>query len=96
MAVSFTPISPQGTFTKVWTAIATADADTTLTIPHGFSAAPVNVSFVPLLAAGVTSAWTLTTIDATNLVLTKGTGAGSGNAGAQIRVTAALPHSVSA
>lgn len=94
MAVTVTAASPQGAYTKVWTVIATADADTTATIPHGFGSAPFDVSIDPLLAQFYTSVWTITTIDATNIVLTKGTGAGSGNAGAQVRVTARVPHSL--
>jgi hypothetical protein len=96
MAVTVTAVSPQGTNTKAFTVIATADGDTTATIVHGFGVAPFDVSFVPLLAAAYTSVWTVTTIDATNVVLTKGTGAGSGNASPQLRVTLALPHSIAA
>lgn len=65
--------------------IATADADTTATIPHGMGVTPREVVLMPLLQApAAVSDWAVTTKDATNVVLTKGTGVGSGNAGAQI------------
>lgn len=73
---------------------ASADADTTATIPHGLPAAPDMVSVVPLQAAARTSDWIVTTIDGTNIVLEKTTGAGSGAAGVQVRVVALLPHSI--
>ncbi len=84
-----------GTDTKIATVIATADADTTATIAHGLGAVPLEVYFTPLLQApAALSLWAVTTIDATNVVLTKATTAGSGNAGAQIRVVIKRPHSI--
>lgn len=66
---------------------ATADADTTATIAHGFGATPLEVFITAIVqATAAISLWAATTIDATNVVLTKGTGVGSGGAGAQIRV----------
>ncbi|MCI0402693.1 MAG: hypothetical protein L0212_04125 [Acidobacteria bacterium] len=66
---------------------ATVDADTTATIPHGMDGAVKMVTIVPLLQApAAVSEWAVTTQDGTNIVLTKGTGVGSGNAGAQLRV----------
>lgn len=84
-----------GTDSIIRTVTATADADTTATIPHGMAAAPAEVQILPLLQApaGV-SLWAVTTIDATNVVCTKSTGVGSGNAGAQLRVTIKTPHSL--
>ncbi len=75
---------------------ATADADTTATIPHGLSAAPKAVSGTQLIGQALTalSAWAITTIDATNVVATKLTSTGSGNASPQYRVVAQLPHSL--
>lgn len=84
-----------GTTTKTWNVIASADGDTgTLVIAHGFGAAPALVMLTPLLTAGTLSGWSAA-IDATNITLTKGTtAAGSGNAGAQLRVIAQIPHSL--
>lgn len=74
---------------------ATADADTTATIPHGLGAAPQEVTLTPLLQApGALSAWAATTINATNVVLTKSTAVGSGNAGAQLRCIIKRPHTI--
>jgi hypothetical protein len=68
---------------------ATADADTTTgNIPHGLVFAPELVIITPIQAAGGLSVWAATTINATNLVLTKSTATGSGAAGAQVIVTA--------
>jgi len=92
MAVSLATVSSSAV-KKVVDVTATADADTTATIPHGMASAPKEVSLLPLLAAAYTSAWTAA-IDSTNVTLTKGTGGGSGNASAQLRVIIALPHSI--
>lgn len=81
--------------------IATADADTTAVITHnlGLSAAELSAGFplvdvTPLLAAAYTSQWAVTGAMANAVTLTKGTGAGSGNAAAQIRVQISRPHSI--
>ena len=94
MAMSSAAVTA-GTNLKTWNVIASADADTgTLVIAHGFGAAPAIVTLTNLLGAGVTSQWSAA-VDATNITLTKNsTGAGSGNAGAQLRVAALLPHSL--
>ena len=70
-----------------YTVIATADADTvTGNIAHGMGARP-QVTLIPILQAPAgLSLWAATTIDATNVVATKSTAVGSGNAGAQLRV----------
>lgn len=87
MAVTINTIEPTPPDTIRRTIIATADADTTATIPHGMGVVPRTVILTPLLQApAAVSEWAVTTIDATNVVLTKGTGVGSGNAGAQMQV----------
>lgn len=74
---------------------ATADGDTTATIPHGLAAAPDVVILTPLDPVAETlSDWAAVTIDATNVVVEKQTDAGSGVAGNQLRVIAMLPHSI--
>ncbi len=93
MAVSITTVLA-GVNAHVAEVEASADADTSATIPHGLSAAPDFVALVPLQAAARTSDWIATTIDGTNIVVEKTTGAGSGAAGAQLRVVASLPHSI--
>jgi hypothetical protein len=93
MAVTITNVLA-GTTKKVADVEATADADTTATIPHGLGAAPAEVSITPLKAEFYTSVWRVSTIDATNVVVTKGTAMGSGVAGNQMRVIASLPHSL--
>lgn len=97
MAVTITVVR-QGTSAKdshVADVIASADADTTATIPHGLGAAPEEVTITPLLQApAALSLWAATTIDATNVVLTKATTMGSGNAGNQVRVIIKRPHSL--
>lgn len=56
----------------------------------------LKVDVLPLLGAANTSAWTVAFTDKDTLTLTKGTEAGSGAAGAQIRVRVELPHSLTA
>lgn len=94
MAVTVTPVL-SGANTHVADVEATADADTTATIPHGLGAAPTVVVLTGLAqVAAALSLWSATTINATNVVLTKATTAGSGAAGNQVRMTASLPHSL--
>lgn len=73
---------------------ASADGDTTATIPHGLGAVPQSISFVPRTAAGLLSTWIFTSADATNVVLTKSTAVGSGAAPVQLRVTINRPHTI--
>lgn len=97
MAVTATGVKTTGTFSKSWTVIATLDADTTATIPHGLSGitdANAHVSVTAMSAAGVLSAWQFTSISATNLVLTKSTAVGSGSAAPQVRVSLWRFHSI--
>jgi len=93
MAVTVTTIRA-GTHQFVADVEATADADTTATLTHGLGAAPEQVIITPLLAAAYTSQWRVTSQGATSVVVTKGTGVGSGATGAQIRVTVIRPHSI--
>lgn len=85
-----------GTDTVIRDVVATADADTTATIPHGLGAVPGEVHILKTLsqALAAESSWAVTTIDATNVVCTKLATAGSGNAAAQLRVTIKRPHSL--
>jgi hypothetical protein len=73
------------------TVIASADADTTATISHGFAltaaqiaAGQPELTLVPLHAAFYTSTWIAAYTDLNTITLTKGTGAGSGTAGVQL------------
>lgn len=104
MAVTVTAVAqPSGQNVRgslsIWDIIATADADTTATITHGLGGgvAPQDVQLTNLLQApaGV-SAWAVTGFSATQITLTKGTGVGSGNAGAQLRAIVRLPHTMTA
>lgn len=82
--------------------IATADGDTTATITHnlGLSAADLTAGRPEIYITNLlqvpasTSAWAVTTIAANSITLTKGTGAGSGNAGEQIQVVIKRPHTI--
>lgn len=82
--------------------IASADGDTTATIPHLMGSAnppgstpPLKVTITPLISQALTalSAWTAAT-GAANVVLTKLASTGSGNAGAQLRVHIEKPNSI--
>lgn len=73
---------------------ATLTTDTTATIPHGLGATPQEVMLTYLLLAATLSLWRVTTINATNVVLTKLTVLGSGASGAQCRCIIKRPHSI--
>lgn len=85
-----------GTDTVIRDVTATADADTTATIPHGLGVAPAEVTITKTLsqALAAESSWAVTTIDATNVVCTKLATVGSGNAAAQLKVIIKRPHSL--
>ncbi len=83
-----------GTDSRIVDVEATADADTTATIPHSLGATPQEVTLTWLLAAAAISLWRATTIDGTNVVATKATTAGSGAAGVQARAIIRRPHTI--
>lgn len=96
MAITVTPVLA-GTTKFIADITADADADTvTGNIAHGLGAIPLSACGIQLLSQALTalSAWALTTLDATNLELTKLASAGSGNAAKQYRVEVSLPHSI--
>lgn len=72
----------------VWDIIAALDADTTATLNHSFSVVPFFVTLDALLTNFYVSQWIITSRSATQIVVTKGVGVGSGAAGAQLRVIA--------
>ncbi len=84
-----------GVNTFICTVIATADADTTATMPHGLASTPKLYGFTQVLsqALAAMSAWSLAVPGATNLVGTKLATVGSGNAGVQAMFWAMTPHS---
>lgn len=80
----------------VATVIATADADTTATAPHGFLTTPLLWGVTQVLSQALTalSAWAVASPGATNLVGTKLASTGSGNAAVQCILWAMTPHSL--
>ncbi len=83
--------------TMIVDVVATADADTTATIPHLMGVAPQDVTITPILsqALAALSAWSLNAVPGTtNVVATKLATAGSGNASAQLRVIIRRPHTL--
>lgn len=93
MAVTVTPVYA-GTTKKTFTVVATADGDTTAVVNHNFGTTPETVVITPLLDAGHTSRWFVSAKAANSVTLTKGTGVGSGNAGAQIEVLVQKIHTI--
>lgn len=85
MAVTITETDDAGR-RKIFDIEATADADVTATIPHELAGAPSRVWLVPMAAEFYTSAPYISTLDATNIVVTMANAVGSGVAGTQIRV----------
>lgn len=76
---------------KSWDITATADGDTVHSFAHGFPATPLFTMTQKILA--LVTQWAITA-DAVNINIIKDTAVGTGNAGAQMRVTAMLPHSL--
>lgn len=82
---------------------ATADGDTTADIVHGIHGIvdpnkELRISFEPLNAKATVSAWFVTSrdqnTDGTTVRVSKGTGTGSGDVGAQVRVHIQRLHSL--
>lgn len=89
----------QGQTLLVIDVIATADSDSNYTFAHGLVGTPLIVSidsltFQPTSNIASDLYWTITTIDAANITISKGLQAGTGQAAPQIRVSVWLPHSV--
>ena len=93
MATSSTQVS-DGYFFASWDVTADADADTDLDITHGLSAAPEEVTLLPLQAIAYTSAWAVDSIDGTTISLKKSAG-GGGDADPQLRVHARIERRLS-
>lgn len=93
MAVNITTVF-DGPDSHVVDVEATADADTTATIPHTLGVTPERFTITWRALAATLSLWRVTTVDATNVVLTKSTTAGSGAAGIQARCVILRPHSI--
>lgn len=85
-----------GVSTFICTVIASADGDTTATAPHGLATTPLLWGFTQVISQALTalSAWAVALPGATNLVGTKLTSTGSGNAGVQVIFYAMTPHSI--
>jgi hypothetical protein len=91
MAVTATP-GIVGVNVKTWKIEATADLDTTITLDHGFPVEPHLWFLTPIQQVpAAASQWAVTGSTATQVTLTKGTGAGSGAVGEQVRLTAIFP-----
>lgn len=99
MSVSFAAVhATPGRFTTSFDATATADGDTGGVITHNIpniknANDELEVGIEPLLQApAALSAWAVTARSATTITVAKGTGAGSGNAGAQVRFVIRRRH----
>jgi hypothetical protein len=76
---------------------ATATGDKSATIVHGLGPGrtPLEIQITPLLNhTAQKSEWAATTINSTNLVLTKTSATGTNANGSQIRVLIRIPHSL--
>lgn len=102
-SVAVSPASGSRPFVNmaIFNVTATADADTTITIPHGLRGVPEEVYLeIAGTAAGViagrVSQWgeVLASRTSTNIVLNKGTGAGSGSPDVQLQVIVKLGNTL--
>ena len=86
--------TPTGPYSKSWNVVASADADTTCTITHGFPSAPAMVWIVFLNAVAYGKTWILGAITSTTITVSGISSTGSGTSVAQFQVLAMLPHSI--
>jgi hypothetical protein len=93
MALGVTPVF-QGQNLYIADCVFANDADTTGNVPHGLGLVPLHVVITPTNMIAATVPMAATTIDATNVALTKvGVGAGSA-AASPVRVMISRPHSI--
>lgn len=92
---------PNGYNTVRGTVAATADGDTTAAVVHNFGLSvgalalgQPEVQLIPLKTQFYTSVWIAVYTDGNTVTLTKGTGGGSGVAGAQLGFAIRRPHSI--
>lgn len=98
MAVSNSAVVALGNNLSTCTITATADADTTTgNIAHGKAFTPDFAILTAILPQGELKAWSwdAANTDGTNIVFVGNNVAGSGNAGAQLRVWFGRVHSIS-
>lgn len=90
MAITAT-LQPSQDRAKRWTVTFALDADTVILIPHGFNGPPDNAYLVPLNVQAYIGQIVRTSIDATNITITKNAAVGSG--GASVELVAYKPYS---
>ncbi len=94
MAVTITTILA-GTSRFIADLEATADGDITSgNIAHGLGSIPLSKYLTALLVEFYVSTPAITTLDATNIVVTMSNAGGSGVANDQMRIEVSLPHSL--
>jgi hypothetical protein len=86
--------NPTGPYSKSWNVVASADADTTGTISHGYPSAPAMVWLVFLNAVAYGKTWILGTVNAATITVTGISSTGSGTSVAQLQVISMLPQSI--
>jgi len=97
MAIVVTPVINHPTY-KSWN-LTKADADTTTTFAHGFSATPDDVHFSSILGSSTTNVWGWgISVNQTNITLYNAglTGSGGTTPGTTVigKICAWLPHSI--
>lgn len=74
---------------------ATADADVSIVVPHGLGVTPLEISIAyKVQPEGVLSGWVVRLVNATDFTAEKTTAVNSGSGAAQVRMTLAVPHSL--
>jgi hypothetical protein len=82
-----------GTYSKTWTVVSSADADTTQSVSHGFGAAPALYWLTPLLPQAYGKQWTIA-VTSTLITVTGISSTGAGTTSAQLLISAMLPNSL--
>ena len=91
MAITITPVLA-GTDTYIATVASDGTDTSSGNIAHGLGAAPLEVNIAPVTAdAASVALWAATTIDATNIVLTRHV---TGAAASTVQLTVKRPHSL--
>lgn len=95
MATTATAVASfDGVNLKAWDLVATADSDTTFTITHGLGFTPDEFWLSPFNTVCYVGQYAITTVNSTQVVVTKNTAVGSGSGVAACRIYVGRAQSI--